>query len=168
MPDPNPVTLRSATDADTDSVTNLLREAGLPESGVTDFLSRGYVIAESDGCVVGAAGVESYNEAGLLRSVVVSPSQRGTGLGRKLVLDRLNWAGRNGLHTMYLLTETAPEFFAHLGFEARPRESAPDGIRSSNEFSKVCPESAAFMARSIVEQQSDPSSIKANISLPRV
>jgi amino-acid N-acetyltransferase len=152
MPDLNDITLRPATDADVEAIANLLKESGLPISGVADFLAHGYVLAESGGRVVGAAGVESYNEAGLLRSVVVSESMRGTGLGRRLVVDRIDWAERNRLHTMYLLTETAPAFFSHLGFEVLPRDSAPDGIRSSSEFSEVCPESAVFMARSLSQR----------------
>jgi len=57
---------------------------------------------------------------------------------------------------VYLLTETAESFFVRLGFEPISREEAPADIRASEEFRCLCPESAAFMRRS-VKTKSNPS-----------
>ena len=77
--------------------------------------------------------------------MVVAPTARGTGLGRALVADRLAWARRERLAAVYLLTTTAPDFFATLGFERSPRGAAPEGIRRSREFATICPGSSVLM-----------------------
>jgi amino-acid N-acetyltransferase len=79
--------------------------------------------------------------------VVVAPSRRGTGLGKALVADRLAWARRERLFDVFLLTTTAPDFFAALGFERTARDAAPEEIRSSPEFASVCPGSSVLMRR---------------------
>jgi amino-acid N-acetyltransferase len=77
--------------------------------------------------------------------VVVALSHRGTGLGKALVADRLAWARRERLAARYLLTTTAPGFFATLGFESVARAAAPEDIRGSREFASICPSTATVM-----------------------
>ncbi len=50
---------------------------------------------------------------------------------------------------VFLLTETAEPFFVRFGFERVSREEAPPQLRASEEFRCLCPESAAFMRRSV-------------------
>ena len=128
----------------------LLLAAELPPEGLEDQFGPRYAVAEAGGALVGAAGMEVHGAFGLLRSVVVAPSHRGTGLGKALVVDRLAWARREGLATVFLLTTTAPRFFAALGFERAARETAPEEIRSSREFASVCPGSSALMRRDMI------------------
>jgi amino-acid N-acetyltransferase len=96
--------------------------------------------------VVGAAAIEVHPPFGLLRSAVVEPSWRGHGVGIALTRDRLAWARMRGLVALYLLTTTAPDFFARFGFQAVPRVSAPPEIRASREFAELCPDTAVLMA----------------------
>ena len=141
--------IRAAQASDLTAVRALLLEADLPADGLEDQFGPRYAVAEaggaSEGGLVGAAGVEVYGAIGLLRSVVVAPSHRGTGLGRALVADRLAWARRQGLTAVYLLTTTATDFFARLGFERVEREGVPPAIRASREFASVCPSTAVVM-----------------------
>jgi N-acetylglutamate synthase-like GNAT family acetyltransferase len=51
------------------------------------------VVAKNGDDVVGAAAVELYADGALLRSVVVSPSARGRGLGHRLTELRWTWRG---------------------------------------------------------------------------
>ena len=139
------VALRPAGAEDLPAVRGLLVSAGLPDEGLADQFPAGYVVAAGSEGTVGAAGVEVHGEDGLLRSVAVAPSRRGTGLGRALVADRVAWAQRRGLRALYLLTTTAPAFFAALGFETVPREGAPDAVRASREFASVCPGTSVLM-----------------------
>ena len=74
--------------------------------------------------IVGAAAVEPYGQAGLLRSVVVAESRRGTGLGRELVAAAEALAQEEGIRELYLLTETAADWFPRLGYEVVDREEA--------------------------------------------
>ena len=137
--------MRPAGPRDLEAVRALLRAADLPVDGVEEQFGPCYVVAEVGGELAGAAGVEVYGGDGLLRSVVVAPSHRGTGLGKSLVADRLAWARREGLAALYLLTTTAPGFFAALGFVPAARAEAPEGIRGSREFASLCPGSSVMM-----------------------
>ncbi len=147
-----PYTIRPAVEEDGARLRELLREARLTEDGVDEVLAAGgFVVAVADARVMAAAGVEAHGRRGLLRSVVVSPERRGTGVGAALVHDRLEWSRRCGLTELYLLTETARDFFARRGFTRIERSAAPAEIQRSDEFARLCPESATVMVRSLAD-----------------
>jgi amino-acid N-acetyltransferase len=138
------VTLRGARAADLAAILRLAREGGVLESGIAE--SRlGFVVAESEGVVVGTCGVELHAGDGLLRTVVVERQSRAHGIGRMLVDEALRRARQHGLRAVYLLTTTSADFFAKLGFEPTGRDGAPLGIRESWEFRAGCPSSAMLM-----------------------
>jgi N-acetylglutamate synthase-like GNAT family acetyltransferase len=139
--------LRSARPSDLTDALALLAAAGLPTGGVDDPLGAGYCVAERAGRMLGVAGLEVHGAFGLLRSVVVHPDQRGTGVARALVDDRLARARQLGLHSVYLLTTTAADYFAQRGFIAVARDEVPPPIRAAGEFAQVCPQSAVVMVR---------------------
>ncbi len=143
------VITRPACSEDLDAVRALVAAAGLPDADVADHFPRAYVVLEEGGTVIGSAGLEVHGESGLLRSVAVVSSHRGTGLGRTLTEDRLQAAQSQRLSRVYLLTTTAPEYFARLGFERVARESVPTTLQHSSEFSTVCPASAICMVKRI-------------------
>ena len=58
---------------------------------------------------------------------------------------RLELAGRSGVRRVYLLTETAGEFFPRFGFRRIERSVAPAEVQQSVEFMCVCPETAETM-----------------------
>jgi N-acetylglutamate synthase-like GNAT family acetyltransferase len=129
------------------AVLALLGGAELPTAGVADFFPGGYTVARSGSVVVAVAGLEVRGDVGLLRSVAVLPAQRGAGLARRLVDDRLRAAREQNLRAVYLLTTTASDYFRGLGFEDRARAEAPEVLRRSSEFRTVCPQSAACLAK---------------------
>lgn len=137
--------IRAAGAGDLAGVRRLLVEARLPVDGLEDRFPAAYAVAEAAEGLVGAAGMEAHGECGLLRSVVVAPAARGTGLGKALVADRLEWARSAGLREAYLLTTTAPDFFAALGFARLARSAAPPAIQASREFASVCPGTSVLM-----------------------
>jgi amino-acid N-acetyltransferase len=136
--------LRPATPADLAPVRALLSSAGLPVEGLEEFFPAGYVVAEVEGRLVGATGIETHEEDGLLRSAVVAPEWQGHGIGRLLAEERLAWAGRRGLRAIYLLTTTAAGYFPRMGFIPIGREEVPVGVRASSEFASTCPSSAVM------------------------
>jgi amino-acid N-acetyltransferase len=138
-------TLRPAEERDRETVAGLLSGAELPVEGLDEQFEGGYVVAEQDGDIVGAGGIEVYGLYGLLRSVVVHERARGRGLGESIVEDRLRWSARCGLRAVYLLTTTVPEFFEHIGFTQMSRAEMPAEIQGSKEFSEVCPVTATAM-----------------------
>lgn len=139
-------TIRPALPGDLPSVLALLAAAGLPPEGVSEWLPR-FVVVERGGAVVAAAGLEVYGRAGLLRSVVVSPELRGSGLGAALT-DRIAAdAAAAGVRVLYLLTTTAAEYFPRLGFHRIAREALPEAIAASEELRGACPASAVVMEK---------------------
>jgi amino-acid N-acetyltransferase len=140
--------IERAAPTDAAAVLALLEAAGLPLEGAADALALG-VVAREDGAIMGAAAVERHGEAGLLRSVVVAETHRGTGVGRELVRAAEALAREAGLRELYLLTETAADWFARLGYEAIPRERARAAVGGSVEFTLVCATTGVPMRRAL-------------------
>jgi amino-acid N-acetyltransferase len=140
------VTIHPAEPGDLVAVAKLLERQGLPLDGL-EALSTTMVVAKGSGEVVGAAAVELYEDGALLRSVVVSPSVQGQGLGHLLTEAALNIARTHGARTAFLLTTTAARFFPKLGFTEISREDVPVSVQASVEFQSACPASATAMRK---------------------
>jgi amino-acid N-acetyltransferase len=138
--------IERATIADTAAVEDLLRAAHLPLEGAAEALSRA-VVARDDGGVVGAAAVERYGDAGLLRSVVVAADRRGTGVGREIVAAAEALARDEGIRELYLVTETAETWFPRLGYEVVERRVAEAAVGDSIELTTVCRDTGVPMRR---------------------
>lgn len=118
--------------------------ADLTAAHLKDFL-----VAERSGSVTGAVGLEPYGSSGLLRSLVVSPAIRGHGSGTRLV-DALETRARElGITELWLLTTTAADFFARLGYAPAERDRAPEAIKDTAEFKSLCPSSAVCMVKTL-------------------
>lgn len=141
------VEIRPARAEDLDAVRRLVAAAGLPVEELEQQFPGAYVVVDQGESVIGSAGLELHADAGLLRSVAVSHARRGDGIGRALIENRLAMARSRRIHRVYLLTTTAPDFFASLGFERVARETAPDALQRSSEFASVCPASAICMLK---------------------
>ncbi|NNL85149.1 MAG: GNAT family N-acetyltransferase [Myxococcales bacterium] len=108
-----------------------------------------FVVLDSDAGLIGAGGLELYGREALLRALVVSRENRGQGVARKLC-DRLESKAREqGAVEIYLLTETAQDFFARRGYLLMDRAEAPPSIRECAEFADLCPDSAVLMHRTV-------------------
>ncbi len=135
---------------DLERIVAMLHEAGLPSQGVADIITDFRVVRNDQGRVVAAGVIEWHAEPdnepdGLVRSVVVDPAFRGQGLGQQLI-DALKASTNRDL---YLLTESATDYFLKRGFKSIDRSLAPPALRASEEFRCLCGESAAFMRRSV-------------------
>jgi amino-acid N-acetyltransferase len=107
------------------------------------------IYRDATGKLLGTGGLEFYDHSALIRSVAVVESERGKSTGKQIVQDLLEQAKVRSIKSVYLLTETAPGFFEKLGFRNVSRESVPDAVKASSEFSSVCPTSAACMEFSL-------------------
>ncbi len=139
-----------AISEDLPAVEALLRDAGLPLVGVPSAFATG-VVARDGGALVGAAALEAYGPAALLRSVVVTPSSQGMGAGRALVSSVEGLARELGVSEMFLLTETARDWFPRLGYQPVDRSVLPAGILASNEVTVACSVSAITMRRALAD-----------------
>jgi amino-acid N-acetyltransferase len=138
------VTIRAATPADLPHVRGLLCQADLPIDGVPEDLAH-FFVAQREDAVVGAIGLEHYNTSALLRSAVVHPSLRGTGVGESLVSALLEHGRALGVRDMVLLTTTAEGWFPRFGFTRIARDEIPSALNASEELKGACPASAVAM-----------------------
>ncbi len=125
----------------------LLSASDLPVADITAQHMRHFFGCGSDSKLDGLVGLELYGEAALLRSLAVASEKRGAGRGSRLVEHAEGYAREKGVTSLYLLTTTAEAFFLRRGYARVPREEAPAAIKSTSEFSGICPTSSAFMVK---------------------
>ncbi len=140
--------IREATNRDLDAVERLLSASNLPLDGVKENFSS-FVVAENEGEITGAIGLEKFGSVALLRSAVVSPEHRGAGVGRRLVERVLERAEKDGIEELFLLTTTAEDYFPRFGFTRTTRSAVPSAVEASAEFRGACPDTALVMTRRI-------------------
>lgn len=144
------VRIDTLTIHDEREVLRLLSEAGLPIEDLTDDKLKDFLVARrGDSSVIGAIGVELYGDRGLLRSLVVHPSYRGRGLGKRLTSELEFRARKRGIKTLYLLTMSAVDFFPRLGYKLTRRATVPEPIARTEEFKSACPVSAACLYKDL-------------------
>ena len=127
------VALRLARPDDVPEIERLLSAEWLPPMAIAEFLDSFWVL-ERDGRVAGAAGIELYDKAAVLRSVVVAPALRGTGEGDRLVRTGLDYARRHGAQRVYLFTMHAAPFFVRYGFEPVTTDDFEPAARDSWQY----------------------------------
>jgi amino-acid N-acetyltransferase len=147
-------TIRPATASDIAAVKSTLLASDLTLDGLGDQFGESYAVAENNGEVIGVEGIEVHGADGLLRSAAVVASWRGRGVGEALTRDRIEWARRRGLRSLYLLTNTASDYFPRFGFSPTDRGLAPAAIKASREFSVACCATALFMSLPLETQAS--------------
>ena len=131
-----------------ESVVALLKAEKLLVDDLPENLYN-FVIALDGNEVIGVAGLEVYGDCGLLRSVAVTSGYRNKGIAAKLLSQIEQMASANGLKTIYLFTETAPNYFQLKGYSRIAREEAPKSLHASSEFSYACPQSAIVMKKTL-------------------
>lgn len=141
--------IQQAKPADLSVILNLLIQVDLPLEGVKEHVSDFLLLYESenDETPIGCAGLEIYGKAALLRSMAVAPEHQNKGHGRKLTDAIISYAKGREIETLYLLTETAEDFFQRIGFNIVEREQVPDKVKESIEFTKLCVTAPSMMMR---------------------
>jgi amino-acid N-acetyltransferase len=128
---------------------SLLESAGLPTVDLRqEHLEHLFYCGTSE-APKGLVGLELHGADALLRSLVVTPAARGSGLGAALVEHAEGYARSRGVQAMYLLTSTAERFFAHRGYLRIARAAVSPAIQGTQEFAQLCPESSALMAKAL-------------------
>ncbi|MGH8864921.1 MAG: arsenic resistance N-acetyltransferase ArsN2 [Burkholderiales bacterium] len=132
------------------AVIALLEAASLPTEDLErSSMARFLVARHGSGKLIGAIGVERYGRAALVRSLVVAPEHRNRELGTKLVAELEARCRSLAVTDLFLLTTTARDFFARQRYQATGRESAPVALRAAAEFTRLCPDSAVCMTKSL-------------------
>jgi amino-acid N-acetyltransferase len=130
-------------------VRRLLSAATLPVDDLTPEHLEHFFACGAQGAPLGVGGVELHGEDALLRSLAVDEKARGQGCGSALVAALEAHAREQGARRIYLLTTTAPRFFAGLGYRIVARDAAPERVRATPEFAALCPASAVCMAKAL-------------------
>jgi amino-acid N-acetyltransferase len=143
------IAIERADAADLSAVLELVAALNLPQDGLAAHLGTALVARVQDK-IVGVAALEVYGASALLRSVAVSPTAQGQGLGQRLVEAALAQAREQRIGQVYLLTETAAGFFPRFGFEIVGRHQVDEAVKQSVEFTSACPASAIVMVKKLV------------------
>ncbi|MBI3958926.1 MAG: GNAT family N-acetyltransferase [Chloroflexi bacterium] len=146
------ISIEPVAEGDVHALYRLLQASGLPLDGLNEHLSTALVAKEGTQ-IVGSAALEVYSGSALLRSVAVAEPVRGTGLGRQLVEAAIGMAHQQQVQRLYLLTETAAEWFPRFGFAPVERTEVDAAVQRSVEFTSACPTSARAMKLEIVSAQ---------------
>lgn len=124
----------------------LLAASDLPIDDIDDA-SISFVGAFDHDALVGVVGLQACGRVGLLRSLAVAPSHRDHGIARELCERVCGMTGERGMESLWLLTTSAKDYFTRHGFETVPRDEAPEAIRTTAQFTALCPSSAHVMRR---------------------
>jgi amino-acid N-acetyltransferase len=144
------ISIERARGEDRPAIEGLLAANHLPLDGLESALATA-LVARNGGALAGCAAFEPYGRFGLLRSVCVADGLRGTGLGRQLVAEAERLAVESGVAEMFLLTETAADWFPSLGYVRTTRDAAPPDMARSPEFTTACPVGATVMRKRLTE-----------------
>ena len=141
-------TIERASALDFDAVFRLLSTSNLPVADLESHINA-FTLARWNGIVVGSVGLETFGELALMRSLCVAERHRSRGIGGALLSALASRALARGVRELYLLTTGAESYFASQGFAQINQEQAPQEIRSTAQFSALCPKSAVCMRKTI-------------------
>ncbi|HPI98707.1 MAG TPA: arsenic resistance N-acetyltransferase ArsN2 [Synergistales bacterium] len=140
--------IRKATETDLEVLREFLSGFDLPLDGVEEHIAT-MLLGFSEGRLVASAGLEIYGNSALLRSVAVDRDFRNRGYGKALVEASFESAHQKEINYLYLLTDTAEDYFPRFGFNKISREQVPEQVRGSVEFTSACPLSAVVMMKKL-------------------
>jgi amino-acid N-acetyltransferase len=140
--------IRSTTEQDYPRVCSLLELENLPTIDLDKNLPHFFVKTINEE-VVGSIGMEHYGQSGLLRSMIVGPAFRNKGIASELVNKLTQYAKDQGLKKLFLITNTAEEYFQRFGFIKVSREHVEQEVLQSKEFNGLCPASSAIMVKQL-------------------
>jgi len=138
-----------ASAADLPAVKELLGQCGLHDGDLNAAHMALFRLVKDGDALVGTVGLEGCDNYALLRSLAVRMDCRGRGLARRLVAAAEELARQNGAAAIYLLTLTAPDLFAKLGYRRTKRDAAPAPLQRTTEFNSLCPASAVCMVKKL-------------------
>src|SRR5262245_2888860 len=97
-------------------IVELLRGSDLPAEDLSAAHLEHFFACGSADAPLGIVGLEVFGSSALLRSLVVRKAGRSHGLGSALVKHIEDYARKQHVKTLYLLTTTAEVFFERLGY----------------------------------------------------
>lgn len=138
------------TDKHKSKLIALLQKSNLPESDIKIDDKHLFFGSFNNINLTATIGIEIYGTNALLRSLAVVDSERGNGLGKAMVKYLEDYSKDKNIKKLFLLTNTAEKFFLSIGYKICDRKNAPKEIKSTAQFSDLCPSSSSFMTKSLI------------------
>lgn len=107
-----------------------------------------FAFVDEDGWRVAVGSLEIYGDAAILRSFLTTGCHHGQGLCGTMLEEVAASARREGIKTLYIFTDDKSGIFSDLGFTPCEENTAPDGLRASEQFAALC-KSGDFMMRQL-------------------
>jgi UDP-N-acetylmuramate: L-alanyl-gamma-D-glutamyl-meso-diaminopimelate ligase len=127
--------IRPAHREDMAAVRRMLAATELEAAARDDQQGSFFVLRNEEG-VVGSVALEVLGDDAILRALAVDPRFRGAGYGWMLADTAVTQARWRGVRRIYLLTETAGDFFAaKFGFRVVDRSTLSRQVAASETFS---------------------------------
>ena len=128
--------MRPAHREDMPAVRDVLQLTSLEEPARDDQQGSFFVLRNEDG-TAGCVALEVLGDDAILRALAVDPKFRGAGYGWMLADMAVNQARWRGVRRIYLLTETASDFFAaKFGFRVVDRSTLSKQVAASETFTR--------------------------------
>ncbi len=147
MNKPDPIGI--ATAADWPEIAALLVANRLPTGDIDAGRAGEFLVVRDERGVAGCIGAERRGECVLLRSLAVREDSRGHGIGTRLTAEMEVRCRAAGAKVAYILTETAAKFAESQGYGVVDRLAVPGEIRSTKQFSALCPCCAICMGKKL-------------------
>ncbi|HUJ58377.1 MAG TPA: UDP-N-acetylmuramate--L-alanine ligase [Kofleriaceae bacterium] len=126
--------IRPARREDMAGVRELMATIGLGDAARDEQFPSFYVLRNEHG-LVGTVALEVLGDDAVLRALAVAAEQRGAGYGWMLADLAVGQARGRGVRRIYLLTETASDFFAaKFGFRVVDRSTLSKQVAASETF----------------------------------
>jgi len=136
---------------DLPAISELLQKNGLPGSDIFTTSICFLLAIGTKNEIIGCIGVEQYLTDGLLRSFAVDEKYRAQKVGINLFRRLISHSRQSGIEVLHLLTTTAEKYFVKNGFTVSERNAAPPAMKSTTEFSSLCPSSSIYMKKHITK-----------------
>ena len=128
--------IRPARRSDMAAVRDALAKAGLEGEPARDDQFPGFFVLTNELGVVGTVALDVHGDDAILRALAVHPDGRGAGYGWMLADCAIQQARWRGVRRIYLLTESASDFFAaKFGFRVVDRSTLSKQVAASETFS---------------------------------
>jgi UDP-N-acetylmuramate: L-alanyl-gamma-D-glutamyl-meso-diaminopimelate ligase len=127
--------IRPARRIDMGPARALLELADLAEEAARDEQFPSFYVLHNERGLVGTVALEVFGDDSVLRALAVHPEERGAGYGWMLADTAIAQARWRGVRRIYLLTESASDFFAaKFGFRVVDRSTLSKSVAGSETF----------------------------------
>jgi len=127
------IVISQAEITDIAEMESILKEANLPEGEILQHINN-FLLLKVNDKIIGAIGLEIYEEHAILRSFAIRPIYQGKGFGLILFDKIIELSNKNEVVEIYLLTDSAVKFFEKKGFAVYPRTEVPEKLQNTFEF----------------------------------